>query len=112
MDMTTGISRRTFLSINLDIGHYVAGTNQNPTELIDKHKDRILSLHIKDRKQNNGPNMPFGQGDTPVAEILQFMAPNNPTFPADIELEYNVPADSDAVREVSRCVQFCKTALA
>jgi len=101
-----------YLGINLDIGHYVAGTNECPIALIEKHKDRILSLHLKDRKKNNGPNMPFGQGDTPVAGVLQYMKKNKLTFPADVELEYGIPKGSDAVKEVTKCVQFCKEALA
>jgi hypothetical protein len=63
-------------------------------------------------KQNNGPNLPFGEGDTPVVQVLQHMRKNRLSFPADIELEYQVPGDSDAVREVTKCVQFCKQALA
>ena len=101
-----------YLGINLDIGHYVAGTNQSPLPLIEKFRDRILSLHLKDRKVNNGPNVPFGQGDTPVAPVLQYLKRNKLTFPADIELEYKIPAGSDAVKEVTKCVQFCKQALA
>jgi sugar phosphate isomerase/epimerase len=106
------LSYGKYLGINLDIGHYVAGTNESPIPLIRKHHDRILSLHLKDRKVNNGPNMPFGQGDTPVALILQLMKKEKWTFPADIELEYRVPESSDAVREVTKCVQFCKESLA
>lgn len=106
------LSYGKYLGINLDIGHYVAGTNHCPIPLIEKHHDRILSLHIKDRKVNNGPNMPLGQGDTPVALVLQCMKRNGWTFPADIELEYKIPPDSDAVQEVIKCVQFCKQALA
>ena len=105
------LSHGKYLGINLDIGHYVAGTNHSPLPLIEKHHDRILSLHLKDRKVNNGPNMPFGQGDTPVALVLQLMKRNQYTFPADIELEYKVPEGSDAVAEVAKCVQFCKAAL-
>ncbi len=99
------------LAINFDIGHYLAGTNQQPIPIIEKFRDRILSLHLKDRKLDNGPNMPFGQGDTPVAQVLQYLKQSQLTFPADIELEYKVPEDSDAVREVTKCVQFCKEAL-
>ncbi len=106
------LSHGKYLGINLDIGHYLAGTNEHPLPLIEKHCARILSLHLKDRKRDNGPNVPFGQGDTPVTEVLQYMKKNRLTFPADIELEYPVPKDSDAVREVARCVQFCKEALA
>jgi sugar phosphate isomerase/epimerase len=101
-----------YLGINLDIGHYVAGTNQSPIPLVEKHCDRILSLHLKDRKKNNGPNMPFGQGDTPIALVLQYMKQNKLTFPGDIELEYKVPQGSDAVQEVRKCVEFCREALA
>lgn len=105
------LSYGKYLGINLDVGHYVANPGACPIELIDKHRDRILSLHIKDRKKNNGPNMPFGQGDTPIADILQFMKKNKLTFPADVELEYGIPKGSDAVREVTKCVEFCKEAL-
>lgn len=100
------------LAINLDIGHYVAGTNCSPIPLIEKFAGRILSIHLKDRKVNNGPNMPFGQGDTPVALALQCLKRNGFAFPADIELEYPIPEGSDAVQEVARCVQFCEQALA
>jgi len=106
------LSHGEYLGINLDIGHYVAGTSQSPLPMIEKLQKRILSLHLKDRKKNNGPNRPFGQGETPVAEVLQYMKKNKLAFPADIELEYNVPKDSDAVKEVAKCVQFCKEALA
>ena len=106
------LSYGKYLGINFDVGHYVAGTNESPIPLIRKHHDRILSLHLKDRKVNNGPNMPFGQGDTPVALILQLVKREKWTFPCDIELEYKVPQGSDAVAEVAKCVQFCKESLA
>jgi len=106
------LSHGKYLGVNLDIGHYVAGTNCSPVAAIEKYQDRILSIHLKDRKVNNGPNMPFGQGDTPVALALQYLKQNNLSFPADIELEYPVPDSSDAVREVATCVRFCEEALA
>jgi sugar phosphate isomerase/epimerase len=101
-----------YLGINFDIGHYVAGTGESPISFIEKHHDRIISLHLKDRKRDDGPNMPFGEGDTPVSEVLQFMKKNALTFTGDIELEYDVPEGSDAVTEVSKCVDFCRKALA
>ena len=106
------LSYSKYLGINFDIGHYVAATNESPIPFIEKYADRILSIHLKDRKVSNGPNMPFGEGDTPVALVLQYMKKNRLPFPADIELEYPVPADSDAVREVARCVEFCRQSLA
>jgi len=110
------LSHGKYLGLNFDIGHYVAGTSESPIPILEKFHDRILSLHIKDRKVNGGPNMPFGLGDTPVATpvalVLNLMKRERWTFPADIELEYKVPGGSDAVTEVAKCVQFCRESLA
>lgn len=101
------------LAMNFDVGHYVAGTNESPIPVIERYAEagRILSLHLKDRKVNNGPNMPFGQGDTPLGLILQLMKRKKYTFPAHIELEYPIPEGSDAVAEVKKCVAYCREAL-
>ena len=100
------------LAINLDIGHYVAANEDSVLALVEKYRDRIFTLHLKDRKKNKGANMPFGEGDTPVAEVLRFLKKEKLPIIGDIELEYPVPKDSDAVKEVAKCVQFCKQALA
>ncbi len=106
------LSHGKYLGLNFDIGHYVAGTSESPIPILEKFHDRILSLHIKDRKVNGGPNMPFGLGDTPLALVLNLMKRERWTFPAHIELEYKVPQGSDAVTEVAKCVQFCRESLA
>ncbi len=101
-----------FIGFNVDIGHYVAGSKgKSPIPVLEKYHDRILNLHLKDRTADNG-NLPWGQGQTPIKEVLQLIKKEKWTFPADIELEYQVPKDSDAVKEVAKCVQYCKEALA
>jgi sugar phosphate isomerase/epimerase len=84
--------------------------------VIEKHHARIASLHLKDRKGpsdgKGGPNMPWGEGGTPLKQILQLMKLNKYRFPASIEYEYNTPAGSDVLTEVKKCVQFCRDALA
>ncbi|MGO9262842.1 MAG: sugar phosphate isomerase/epimerase family protein [Bryobacteraceae bacterium] len=101
-------------AINLDCGHYVAGTSESPIPLIQKHHSRIASIHLKDRKKGSdgGANLVWGQGETPIKEILMVMRKEKYKFPASIELEYQIPEGSDAVVETSKCVQFCKNALA
>ncbi|MDB5132104.1 MAG: xylose isomerase [Mucilaginibacter sp.] len=108
----TALAQSKYNAINLDIGHYVAGTSSSPVEFILKNHDRIVSMHIKDRKFNNGPNAPWGEGDTPIKEVLAMMKKNKYKFPATIELEYNIPAGSDAVKEVIKCREYAKAALA
>jgi len=98
--------------INLDIGHYVAGTSSSPIDFIKKNHKRILSMHLKDRKFKNGPNMPWGQGDTPIKQVLALMKSEGYKFPATIEQEYDIPAGSDAVKEVIKCREYAAAALA
>lgn len=100
-----------YLGINFDAGHYLAGTGLSPIPFLEKYHQRIVSLHLKDRTKAGG-NLAWGTGETPIKEILQLMRKNKWTFPADIELEYQVPKDSTAVAEVAKCVQYCKAALA
>ncbi len=107
----TALSQSDHNGINLDIGHYVAGTSGSPIDFIKKNHKRILSMHIKDRKFHNGPNMPWGQGDTPIKEVLTLMKTEKYKFPATIELEYKIPDGSDAVKEVIKCRDYAKQAL-
>lgn len=105
-------SQSPYNGANIDIGHYTAGASGSPIPFIEKHHARITSMHLKDRKFNEGPNMPWGQGDTPIKEVLQMMKKNKWTFPATIELEYNTPPGSTVMAELAKCVQYCKDALA
>lgn len=99
---------------NIDLGHYVAGTGESPIPFLRKFHDRIASVHLKDRQTpaHGAGNLPWGSGDTPIKEILQVMKKERYTFPASIELEYDVPEGSNAVKEVGKCVEYCRTALA
>ena len=102
----------SYIGFNLDVGHYFAGSKGlSPIPVIEKYHERIVSLHLKDRTAEGG-NLPWGQGKTPIKEILQLMRKEKWTFPADIELEYKIPEGSTAVAEVAKCVQYCKAALA
>ena len=81
-----------YIGFNFDIGHYFAGTKgKSPIPVIEKYHDRIVSLHLKDRTAD-GKNLPWGTGQTPIKEVLQLMKKEKWTFPADIELEYKIPA--------------------
>ena len=39
------------------------------------------------------------------------MKKNKWKMPASVELEYDIPEGSDAVKEVKKCVEYCRTAL-
>lgn len=112
------LSQSPFNSMNLDCGHYIAAGGANTKEsllaLIKTKHDRITSMHIKDRqnKVNGGKNMPWGQGDTPLKEILTLLKENKFAIPATIELEYDIPEGSDAIKETRKCMEYAKKILA
>jgi sugar phosphate isomerase/epimerase len=100
---------------NVDLGHWVAAGNVGgtPMQFLEKHHARISSFHLKDRTTpaNCALNLPWGTGETPIKPILQLVKRNKWKIPASIELEYTVPEGSDAVKEVKKCVEYCRAAL-
>ena len=105
------VSYGQYVGFNLDVGHYFAGTKGlSPLPVLEKYHDRIVTLHIKDRKKNQGSNMPFGQGETDIKAVLQLLKTKKWKIPANIEYEYK--GESDPETEVRKCYEFCKKALA
>jgi len=100
---------------NVDFGHWVAAGNVGgtPMDFLQKHHDRIASFHLKDRTTPDhcSLNLAWGTGETPIKDILQMVRKNKWDIPASIELEYNVPEGSDAVKETRKCVEYCRAAL-
>jgi sugar phosphate isomerase/epimerase len=99
--------------LNFDIGHYYGSTGKNPAEFIEKYHDQIASIHLKDKtgasnETAKNANQVWGQGETPVAEVLQLIQKNQWPIYCDIELEYKIAPWSDAVKEVKACREFAR----
>lgn len=109
----TALEQSPANALNLDLGHYVAAGNAAPLDIIKQKGSRIMSMHMKDRKNkaNGGTNMPWGEGNTPLVDALKLMQSSKFGFPGTIELEYNVPAGSNPVEEVKKCLEYCRKAL-
>ncbi len=106
-DFAAASEGRSHIAVNLDIGHFVAA-GFDPVDYIEKHHDKIVTLHIKDRKVNQGENVAFGEGNTPIREVLGLLRDKNYDIPANIEYEYK---GGDTVEEVEKCFGYCKRAL-
>ena len=96
-----------YTQMTLDIGHFVA-SNSDPVACLEKHHQEIVNLHIKDRKKNGGPNLPFGQGDTPIKNILGMDRDRKYHIPVHVEWEV---ASDDRVKKVKDCFEYCKSTL-
>ena len=109
----TALEQSEFNMLNPDLGHYVAAGNEKPLDLLLAKNGRIASMHLKDRQNpaNGKKNMPWGTGDTPIGDILNLISKEQYKFPVTVELEYKIPADSDAVKEVQRCLGYCQKQL-
>jgi len=105
-----GLALSPMFYVNLDIGHFTAANGDAVAYLEEKH-ERILVLHIKDRKKNHGDNVPWGEGDTPIKPVLQLVRSKKWKIPCNIEYEYGKPG-MDTIDEVRKCFEYCKQALA
>ncbi len=95
------------ITANLDIGHFTAA-NHDAVAYLREHHDVITTVHLKDRKRDDGPNVPWGEGDAPIREILTMLRDEQWDIPANIEYEYR---GDDTVTEVGRCLDYCREAL-
>lgn len=98
-----------YYRVNLDIGHFTAA-NFDAVDYIQKNHKSIVLLHLKDRKKNEGPNVPWGEGDTPIKQVLTLLKETKYPIPAFIEYEYKGTGTSQ--EEVLKCYQYCKKVLA
>ena len=95
------------IAINLDIGHFIAA-NHDPVAFLDANHARIVSLHVKDRKRDQGEHTLWGQGDVPIAAVLRRLRDRKWDIPVQLEYEYE---GQNATTEVAKCLAYCKDIL-
>ena len=100
--------RSEYLSINLDVGHFYAA-GHDPVAFFRDHHRRIVSLHIKDRDRDaERTYRQFGEGKTPIAEVLKLARQVKFPYAANIEYEMDEKDPTDGVR---RSFDYIKRAL-
>jgi sugar phosphate isomerase/epimerase len=95
--------------INLDIGHFTAA-NFDAVQFIRDNHEHITHLHLKDRKKDQGPNMPWGEGDTPIRPVLALLKEKR--YPIRAFIEYEHRGNGTPVEEVKKCMAYMRQALA
>ncbi len=104
----TAISQSDFNRLNIDLGHYTASETGDPLEIFKDKHNKIVSIHLKDRKRlsRGGDNLVWGQGDTPIKEAVKIYKEEGYDFPLTIELEYDIPEGSDEISELKKCISY------
>jgi sugar phosphate isomerase/epimerase len=103
----TAMRESNWIGLNLDIGHFTAA-GYDPLPFLEKYHDRTVTVHIKDRRKNQGPNVTWGQGDTPLKATLELLKARQWKIPANIEYAYK---GVDTVTEVKKCYDYCRAVL-
>lgn len=98
-----------YFMVNLDLGHFTAGNN-DAVAYIREHHDRITHIHVKDRKRDNGPNVEWGTGDTPIKQCLQLIRDNH--YPIYCIVEREFKGTGTSLEETRKDLEYMKQALA
>jgi sugar phosphate isomerase/epimerase len=92
--------------MSFDIGDATGG-GYDTFRFVEAHLDRISLIYLKDRKKDR-LSVPWGEGDTPVAEVLLLVRDRQAPVRCYIDCDYkttNRPAD------VKRSFEFARKAL-
>jgi sugar phosphate isomerase/epimerase len=86
------------LAINLDIGHFWAA-GHDPVAFFKEHHKRIVSLHVKERDRDAKRSYRrFGEGSTPIVEVLKLAKQVAFRYAANIEYEMDEKEPTEGVR--------------
>ncbi len=103
-----GLSFSPAFKATLDVRHFTAA-NGDCLGFLERHHERVSSVHLGDRRRNNGRSTPFGEGDAPIIEILRMIRDNRWPIVALLEFEHGTLRTE--VEEVRLTFDYCKRAV-
>jgi sugar phosphate isomerase/epimerase len=104
----TALALSKNFQLDFDIGNFTAAGFEAVAFLQENHAS-VSHLQIKDRTRVGGRNEAFGDGDTPIADVLRLVKDKKLQTPVFVEYEYiglGTPQE-----EVRRCLSFARSAL-
>lgn len=104
----TGLAFSPDVRATLDTRHFTAA-NGDCLDFLAKHHGRISSVHLGDRRRNNGRSTPFGEGDAPIIEVLRMIRDNGWPIVALLEFEHGTLRTG--VEETQLMFDYCKRAV-
>jgi sugar phosphate isomerase/epimerase len=92
--------------ISFDIGD-ATGSGYDALQFVEAHLDRITLLYLKDRRKDH-TSVPWGEGDTPVAEILRVIRDGKHAIRCYLDCDYKT---TDRPADVKRSFEYARKAL-
>jgi sugar phosphate isomerase/epimerase len=92
--------------VMLDVGD-ATGRGWDTLTFVREHWEKIALLYIKDRRRDY-TSVPFGEGDTPIRDILRLI--RDKSYPIRCYLDCEYPT-ADRAGDIARSLEFIRTAL-
>jgi hypothetical protein len=92
--------------MSFDIGDATGG-GYAALPFVEAHHDRIVLMYLKDRRKDR-TSVPFGEGDTPVAEVLRLARDRKYQWRCFVDCDYKT---ADRPGDVKRSYEYAKNAL-
>ncbi len=102
-----GVALSPWFRISLDIGDATAG-GYDVLKFVQDHHAEIALLYIKDRRKDR-TSVPWGEGDTPVKQILQLVRDRKYPIRCYIDCDYKSPLGRAA--DINLCYQYARKVL-
>ncbi|HMF95760.1 MAG TPA: hypothetical protein VKE96_15775 [Vicinamibacterales bacterium] len=98
-----------YFKVSLDVGNFTAANLDSLDYLRAHHRD-VANLRLKDRRKNQGEDLPWGAGDTPIRDVLKLVKDEMWRIRGYVDCEYGGAANS--IDEVKKCLAYAaETAL-
>lgn len=94
----------TYFRLDPDIGD-LTKAKVDALEFVKSHYGSFAALDLKDAKVG-GASVPFGEGDSQMKDVLQFLWGKRVPFTVYVDCDY--PGTGLSVEEVGRCVRYVR----
>src|SRR5262249_39851186 len=92
------LSMSRYFKISLDVGNFTAA-NLDPLDYLRAHHRDVANLRLKDRRRNQGEDLPWGAGDTPIRDVLRLVKNEMWRIRGYVDCEYGAGNSIDAVKK-------------
>lgn len=109
MDLEAALGYSPFIGADVDLGQWLVAGAGSPLTFVTMHTDRIATVRLTDRQTSDGALTWFGEGESPIREVLDSMRAHAWSLPAIVEIGYDLASEAEQMTEVARALALCRT---